>query len=86
MKYPTPPVVTVNRITRNVDVDFDKDFNFTDEATDRIRRTLLDAIPLRSLVTDRKIVELEALAYHLQEEAFERGELISKDPFGIKET
>jgi hypothetical protein len=81
VKYPTPPVVTVNRITGQVDIDFDKDFDFTPEAAERVRRTILDTFPVRHILTNRTIANMEALAYQLQEEAFERGELISKIPF-----
>jgi hypothetical protein len=83
VKYPTPPVVIVNRITGQVDIDFDKDFDFTPEAAERVRRTILDTFPARHILTDRVIANMEALAYQLQEEAFQRGELIPKDPLGI---
>jgi|PlaIllAssembly_1097288.scaffolds.fasta_scaffold00061_18 hypothetical protein len=83
MDRPDPPLVTFDEITREVDIEFDSDFEFTPEAAERIKACMEARFPTHHIMTAHTRYDMESLAEYLQREAFERGEMQLKDPIGL---
>lgn len=77
---PDPPIVEFNEITREVDIKFDADYEFTVEAAERISARMLETFPPRHLMDDRTLDAMREMAAYLQLEAYQRGELTLRDP------
>ena len=84
MQYPQPPEVTYDVGTRDININFDPDFEFTPKAALRIEKRILETFPRGTLLDSRTKCHIFDLAYSLQIAAVRKGEMTPKDPLGIK--